>query len=205
MTKRVLFIFLFLLLLPVMGAGAPQPRPFTGIGLLIVRHFNPAFSSTPLSLTLYREPGVGRIGERPVTEIPLLSSLLSQPANEYPVAVMGKKGNWMLVAYDDAGREGWVEMSRWWVYCKWDDFLKGRSIRLLSGLKKERHSLHMGPSDSTPQTAELAVEETLRVIEVDGEWLLALTTTGLSGWISWRDGDGRFLISVGDRIDQQKH
>ena len=118
---------------------------------------------------------------------------------------MGKRGNWMLIAYDDAGREGWVEMARWWEYCPWEDFLKGRVARLLPGLKKERYSLRAGPSETSPQTSPLSGVEELRLIAVRDDWVLVITDSGQQGWFSWRDGDGRFQISVGEKINPQKH
>jgi len=203
MKKGVFFISL-LLFLAGGGADASQPRPFAGNGLLIVRHMNPASSPFPPSLTLYRETGIGRIGEFPVTEIPLLSLFVKMPPREFPLAVMAKRGDWLLVIYDDAGREGWVKMARWWAYDKWENFLNGRVVTLIPGLGKERAILRGEPSESSPLTAWLSPDETLRVIEVRENWLLVGTTTGVSGWLSWRDGDDRLLISIGERINQQK-
>jgi len=111
----------------------------------------------------------------------------------------------MLIAYDDAGREGWVEMARWWEYCPWEDFLKGRVARLLPGLKKERYSLRAGPSETSSQTSPLSGVEELRLIAVRDDWVLVITDSGQQGWFSWRDGDGRFQISVGEKINPQKH
>jgi hypothetical protein len=205
MKKGILIISLLLPLLTAGAEGAAQPRPFTGSGLLIVRHMNPASSASPPSLILYREPGVGRIGEFPVTGIPILSDIVNLSPREFPLAVMGKRGSWLLIAYDDAGREGWVRMSRWWTFEKWEDFLKGRAVALLPGLRKEMSFLREGLSDSAPRTLEIPADETLSVLEVRDDWILAVTTTGASGWLPWRDDDGRFLVSVDKKIAQQKH
>ena len=205
MKMVILIISLLLPLCAAEKASAAQPRPFTGSGLLIVRNMNPASSARPPSLTLYRETGVGRIGEFPVTRMPLLSSFVKLSPCEFPLAVMGKRGGWLLVAYDDAGREGWVKMARWWIYEKWEAFLTGRAVTLIPGLIKEWAGLREGPSESLPQTAWISPGETLKVIEVRENWLLVVTTTGVYGWLSWRDGDDRFIISIGERIDQQKH
>jgi hypothetical protein len=109
---------------------------------------------------------------------------------------MGKKGNWMRIAYDDAGREGWVEMARWWDYTTWEDFLKGRSARLLPGLKKGVYALRAVPSETSLLTGPLSVREKLRLIEIRGDWALVISDSGLSGWLPWRDGDGRFQINL---------
>ena len=205
MIRSKLIICLALVLLSAGWAIASQARPFAGNGLLRVRPMDPSLSAGPPSLVFYREPGVGRITESPVTGIPLLSPLVNLPPGEYPLAVMGKRGGWLLVAYDDAGREGWVEMARWWLYERWEDYLKGRALRPLAGMKHERYALHAEPLLLSPRTAYISVGDILRVIEVKEEWALVDNGRGLSGWFSWKDEDGRFLVSVDDSIAPQKH
>jgi len=191
---RTLLVFLFIASLFLPAANAQQPRPYSGSGVMIIRPLSQVLPADPAAITFYRDPGVERIAERAAGEIPLLSSILKTPANEYPVAVMGKKGNWMRIAYDDAGREGWVEMARWWEYTTWEDFLKGRSARLLPGLKKVAYALRLGPSETSALVSPLSGQENLRLVEIRGDWTLAITDTGLSGWLTWRDGEGRFQI-----------
>jgi hypothetical protein len=205
MLMRAAIIFLCLVLTPIAALTATQPRPFSGYGVLIIRPFNNDSPAKPPLLTFYREPGVERIAVRAVNQITTLSSILPLSAAEYPLVVMGKRGNWMLIAYDDAGREGWVEMARWWEYCPWEDFLKGRVVRLLPGMKKEEYLLHGAPSQASPLTGPLSEVEELRLIEVRGDWGLVITDSGQQGWLTWRDGDGRFRISVGGKINPQKH
>jgi len=205
MAMRAAILFLCLALIPVAVVGAAQPRPFSGYGVMIIRPFNTDSPADQAPITFYREPGIERIAVRAVNEIPLLSSIMRLSAVEYPLAVMGKRGNWMLIAYDDAGREGWVEMARWWEYSPWDDFLKGRAARLLPGLKKDGYILHAGPAETSPQATPLSGVEELQLIEVRGDRVLVITDSGLRGWFSWRDGDGRFLIAVGEKNSPQKH
>jgi hypothetical protein len=178
------------------AAGARQFRPLSGNGVLIIRPLNPEFPVAPGPIPLYRDPGVARIAERPAGEIPRLSSILNTPAGEYPLAVMRKKGNWLLIAYDDAGREGWMEMARWWNYTSWDDFLKGRVLRLLPDLNKGVYALRSGPSATAPQTGTPPVKNSLRIIDVTDDWVLVVADSGQQGWLRWRDGDGRFLVSL---------
>jgi hypothetical protein len=205
MRMRLLFISVCLALIPLVSAAASITRPFSGQGILITRHLNPD-AGKQLRLILYREPGVGRIADCSIAEIPRLSSLVAVADGEYPLAVMGKKGNWMLVAYDDAGREGWLEKARWWEYARWEDYLKGRIAHLLPGIKSDRYALHVEPYDTSTRTGDLSDGESLRVVEVRGDWMLAVAVPmGISGWLSWRDGDGRLLISVGEKINLQKH
>ena len=184
--------------------GTQPPRPYSGSGVLIIRPFGPDRPIDSETLTFYRNPGVERIVERPARDIPSLSSILKMPADEYPFAVMGKKGNWMRIAYDDAGREGWVEMSRWWEYITWEVFLMGRAARLIPGLKKENCALRAGPATTEPPTGVLSGKEELQLIEIRGDWIKVVINSGLNGWLTWRDGDGRFLIFIGGKINPQK-
>ena len=193
---RTLFIALFLTSIFLPAADAQQFRPFCGSGVVIIRPFNPESTVVPASIPFYLDPGVARIVERPAAGIPSLSAILKMPSGEYPLAVMGKKGNWLRIAYDDAGREGWVEKARWWDYITWEAFLKGRVARLLPGLKNEAYALRAGASPTAPQTGALSGKEELRIIEVKDDWALVITGSGLRGWLAWQDGDGRFLISM---------
>ena len=104
-----LLILSALLCFPVYGAQ--QIRPNAGIGLLIIRPFSPDRASENSSMTLYNYPGVKRIAEVKNDVIPELHPVLDSAPGAYAVGVTGKKGNWLKIAYDDAGREGWVKMS----------------------------------------------------------------------------------------------
>jgi hypothetical protein len=196
MHMRALIISLCLAQIPLPVFSVQQPRPYSGSGVMIIRPLRQVRPAEPATIPFYRDPGVARIAERVVGEIPLLFSILKTPAGEYPVAVMGKKGNWMRIAYDDAGREGWVEMARWWEYTTWEDFLKGRSARLLPGLKKRVYALRAGPSETSRLTDPLSGQENLRLIEIRGDWVLVIVDFCRQGWLPWRDGDGRFQINL---------
>jgi hypothetical protein len=202
---RKLILFLCLALIPLTAEGAQQPRPYSGNGVIIIRPFGPELSVDSELITFYRDPGVERISERTVREIPLLSSVLTIPAGEYPLAVMIKKGDWLRIAYDDAGREGWVKMSRWWEYIPWEVYLRGHVAQLLPGLKKGSCALRASPSTAEQPTRVLSEQVNLKMIEVKGDWVLVITDSGPNGWLPWRDGDGRFLISIGGEINLQKH
>lgn len=193
---RTLLISFILMLLFLSTAGAQQFRPFTGSGVAIVRSLNPESPIAPAPVPFYRDPGVARIAERHAKDFPSLSSIIRMPAGEYPLAVMGKKGEWLRIAYDDAGREGWVQKARWWDYITWEDFLKGRVTRFLPGMKKSVYTLRAGSSATAPQTGALSGKESMRIIEIADDWAMVIIDTGLSGWITWRDGDGRFLIAI---------
>ncbi len=193
--SALVIFFCLPLLIPTI-LGAQQIRPFSGCGVVFVRSFNPENPADSAPVTFYRDPGVSRIADFPVGSIPGLPSILHISGGEYPFAVMAKKGNWLRIAYDDAGREGWVEMARWWDYSTWEEFLKGRVTRLFPGQKKKAYALHEGPAESTPQTGTLSDRETLKVIKIVDDWAMVMADSGLNGWRSWRDGDGRFQIAI---------
>jgi len=190
------FILFFLIsLVPTQAVVGQQSRPISGSGLVIVRPLNPDRKAEAPVITFYREPGVSRISEISVREIPRLSFILEMPPGEYPLAVMGKKGNWLRIAYDDAGREGWVAMARWWDYFTWPDFLKGRVGRLIPNLNNT-YTLRAGPTETAHQLGVLSGGERLKIIEVANDWVLAITDSGVYGWLPWRDDDGRTNITV---------
>ncbi|AJE04520.1 SH3 domain-containing protein [Geobacter pickeringii] len=177
------------------GAAPRSPRPEAGIGILFIRP-PPADrdGGSPL-VVLYREPGVSRIGEWRAASLPLLS-LPAEEGGGIPVAVMAKRGAWFRVAYDDAGRSGWVEGERVWSFLPWDEYLKGKGIRLLPGLRKPYYILRAGPVDHAPELRTLSPENSLRVIEVAGDRARVILDLAVMGWLSWRDEDGRLLVGV---------
>ncbi len=87
-------------------------------------------------------------------------------------------------------------MDRRWSYQLWDRYLKGRGIRLLAGMKKEFYNLRTAPASVAPTVETVTSQKGLRVIEVNDTWVLVLVDFSVSGWVRWRDDDGRFLISV---------
>ncbi|HTP65368.1 MAG TPA: hypothetical protein VMJ66_08260 [Geobacteraceae bacterium] len=196
MLKHAIVIFISLFLIGYAAASPGQIRPYSGCGVLIVQPLNPDRPGDTGPVPFYREPGVARIAELSAGEIPSLSSVLTMSAGEYALAVMEKKGNWLRIAYDDAGREGWVEKARWWDYTTWEVFLKGRFVRLLAGLKKTACTLRERPAETAPQSGMLSGREGLKIIAVEDNWVMVIADSGLHGWLPWRDGDGRFLISV---------
>ncbi len=179
-----------------LSANALQNRPFTGCGVVVVRTLDPERRAAIPSLPFYREPGVGRIAELSIHDIPGLSSVLDAPSGEFPLAVMAKKGSWLLIAYDDAGREGWVDMARWWDYITWEKFLKGRAASLLPGLKKGAYTLRAAPGEAAAQSGVLSASERLKIFDIVDDWVNVTAETGLKGWLPWRDGDGRFLMTI---------
>ena len=189
-------ISLFLFLLPLVAHGAPpRLRPYTGSGLLVMRP-PPVEPGTPATLVFYREPGVGRIVEPAFGQLPQLNQILESETGEYPVAVMGIKGGWLKIAYDEAGRSGWVEMARRWNHIRWEDYLPGRTARFLPWLKKSHYQLRTTPGATGQSLERLNPDSAVRIDRVEGDWLLVNTAPGKTGWLRWRDEEGRFLITV---------
>lgn len=186
---------LLLLALPAHGAP-PKPRPYTGSGMLIIRSPASPDSDQQCTLVLYREPEVGRVAEPACGTLPLLTQVMEPPAGEYPVAVMGKKGGWLKIAYDQAGREGWLRMARVWDYLPWEEFLPGRTARLLPGLKKAYYELRCGSAAAAQELGTLTPESTVRIDRIEGDWMHVTVAPQTAGWLRWRDEGGRFLIAV---------
>ncbi|MBT0652240.1 hypothetical protein [Geomobilimonas luticola] len=204
-TRLFLAVLLSLsLLVPPVGHAAAKPRPFAGIGILLIRPASPTDTVAPGTITLYREPGVGRLAELPPAKLPTLSQVLKAAPGETAVAVQGKRGAWLRIAYDEAGREGWVQLQRHWQYDDWDTFLKGRVVRLFAGMKKNLYSLRKEPATTSPEVQTLSASRNLRVIQVQEDWALAMIDLAAAGWIRWRDGDGRFLVVIDETFDPQK-
>jgi hypothetical protein len=177
-------------------AAPPKPRPFAGIGLVLLRPISPVRRADIARVILYREPGVGRIGEFATDKLPGLAPVLVPAAGEIAAAAMGKKGTWLRVAYDDAGQEGWVEQARPWIYVPWERYLAGRSVRLLPGLRKELYLSRSEPSLRGRALAAVTAQQPLRVLRVEEEWALVTLPAGPSVWLRWHDEDGRFTIAV---------
>ncbi len=171
-------------------------RPLSGNGLLTIAYSLGSTGGASLPLSLYQEPGTVRFAEIDASELPSLSTVLKSNPSELQLAVTRKKAGWIRVVYDESGREGWLAMDRRWVYQPWDRYLKGREVRLMAGLRKEFYALRTAPSSIAPTVETLPRQKGMRAIEVSDAWMLVIVDLSVSGWIRWRDEDGRFLISV---------
>lgn len=194
--RPLTILVVLVLLCPALALARPAPRPETGIGLLVVRPA--ADSETPVSapLIIYREPGIGRLGERSPATMHSLATVVRTAPGEYPLTVTATKLDWLKVIYDEAGREGWVEDRRLWTFVRWDDYLRGKAAHLLRGLRKPYYLLRGGPGEDAPERATLTPERQLRIIEVAGDRVQVLVDLVTMGWLRWRDEDGRILLAI---------
>ncbi|WP_239026906.1 SH3 domain-containing protein [Geomonas oryzisoli] len=167
-------------------AALPAPRPYSGCGVLILRQ---GAGWQPESLPLYREPGVQRVTETTPQALPRLAGDDTEPL----VAASERRGGWVRVALDEAGRQGWLEKARGWEYREWRDFLPGRTVRLLPGLKKEWYQLRLAPGGEASPAPPLSRDRELKVLEVAKEWV---RVEAPAGWLRWRDPDGRLTVSL---------
>jgi len=193
-SRAIVAAFFVTLLVSLAGAAPPPLRPDTGMGLLLVRT-GPSLEVPP-ELILYGEPGVGRIAEKSAATLPHLALPLKAPPGEFPLVVTARKGGWLKVIHDDAGRSAWVEPRRAWPFVPWDEILRGREARLLRGLKKPYYVPRGGPDDTAPGLEPLTSERTFRIIDMDGDRIRVLMDQAIMGWLRWRDEDGRFLITL---------
>ena len=187
MRNRLLITLLLLVLLPIAAEAAPpRPRPFSGCGVLALK---PDPGSDRVTVTLYDEPGLARIAELEGSALPRLAGSGAEPL----LAVSARKGGWTRLYYDDAGREGWLDQARAWSYLPWREFLPGRPVRVLPGMKKGYYVLRSEPAEGSAEQGVLLRDQTVRVLQVQGDWARLQAP---SGWFRWRDGDGRLTVSL---------
>jgi hypothetical protein len=193
---KVLTIFLFILLLADTASIAaqsvpPKMRPYSGIGILLL----PATrDETNTSLPLYEEPGLSRVGSLNIGKIPRYDWIFGPSPATTPLIVTGRKGPWLRVAYDDAGREAWLNPARPDVFQPWDFFLKDHVSSLLPGLQKKYYQLYQYPGSNV--LAPLVTGQFLKVLRLENDWAMVLSDQNSLGWLRWRDEDGRLLIGI---------
>jgi len=178
----VLALFLFF---AVSSRAAAPPRPYSGCGVLEI----PQTTATePAPIAIYAEPGVQRVAEREIQALPSLRGNQEPPL----IAVGAVKAGWVRLFFDNAGREGWVDKPRPWEYLPWREFLPGRQVRILPGMKKGLYLLKGEPRENGPERGVLSRGQLVRVVQVEEDWARLQVP---SGWFRWRDRDGRLTVS----------
>lgn len=193
---RIPTVSLLILLLAVTTAcAAPSPppkmRPYTGIGILMLPLAGDDQNDPRL---LYAEPGLSRLGSLHPGRIPKYDWIFGSVSSASPLIVTGRKGPWLRVAYDDAGREAWLNPTRSGTFQSWDFFLKDHVSSLLPGLQKKYYQLYQHPGRTI--MAQLTARQFFKVLRLDDDWAMVMYGQNTLGWLRWRDEDGRLLIGV---------
>lgn len=169
-------------------------RPYTGIGLLLLK-INPGVESMAEPLFLYEQPGIFRSAELNVGNVPPHDWIFGANSAIVPLFVMSRKGSWLEVVYDDAGREAWFNPDKRSIFKNWQHFLKGKTSHLLPGLQKRYYQLLLQSPKGTKAVA-ITPKERFKIIRIENARALVMLNPQTLGWLSWRDEDGRLLVGV---------
>lgn len=199
MRLAAFLICLIILLHSSALSAAQKPRPLAGIGILFIQPRVSERNEPASPISLYREPGLGHLADLDLSDFPLLAPAVNPPAGVYALAVTRKQGDWLKVVFDDSGREGWLSKVRGWDFQPWQRYLQGDEAKLFHGLKKEYYQLKALPNTSSQNVATLDRSRKLSIVELDGSWMLVLVDFETTGWLRWKDDDGRFLIVTGKK------
>ncbi|MFZ2950337.1 MAG: hypothetical protein WA003_12710 [Desulfuromonadaceae bacterium] len=173
------------------AASPPRMRPYTGIGVVV---FNALNQDPPLQL--YEEPGLLRVGVLNSIRVPGNEWVFGLQAGPPLLVVSARKGDWLRVVYDDAGREGWIEPQNQGRFQSWEQYLKRHAGRMLPGLQPHYYRFQQQPDGRV--LATLSPKQVFRVLKLENAWGMVLTDQSQIGWLRWRDDDGRLLIGVGE-------
>jgi len=190
---------IILLLSVAATAGSQQPvqqmRPYSGIGVLLLAPEKGSDQDTREPLFLYEEPALSRIGELDSAQAPPYEWIFSRNVSRLPLIVTARKGDWLRVAYDDAGRLGWLNPRQHGAFRPWAALLKGKSCRLLAGLRKQYYQIFRHPG-KMPLIQPALPKLSYKIVKLDGDWAMVMSDQSMLAWLRWRDEDGRLLISM---------
>lgn len=177
-----------------MAASPPRMRPYVGIGVVVYSGFDEG-RNQDVQLQLYEEPGLVRMKLLTGAEFPGNEWIFGQQEGGAPLIVSARKGEWLRVFFDDAGREAWINPQDKWRFLTWEQYLKQHTGRLLSALQPQYYQLLQQPGGK--QLATLTPKQLFKVLKLDNSWGMVLTDKGLLGWLRWRDSDGRLTFGIG--------
>jgi hypothetical protein len=197
------FIGLFLVLLSTgsaYGAASPtQMRPYSGIGIVVLQSPDSG-PDRGKPFHLYEEPGIFRRGELNGTSTSGNEWVFGVHRDSISLIVTARRGNWLKVCYDDAGREAWIDTQHRGTFQPWDQFLKGQVSHLLPGLRKQYLQMFRQPGRDPLST--LTPKQLLKVLKLDNDWVMVMSDMNTIGWLRWRDEDGRLLVGTGSDLKQ---
>ena len=170
-------------------AAAPvKARTFSGVGVVSI----PAFNTTE-NLPLYREPGIGQQQTLSLNALPSLRHT-GISVDRFYFPVIAKKRGWLKLVVDDSERTGWLEMRRGWEFSSWERFLANRQVTMLKGLRKDYYLLRKAAAVTADSLGSIEKSSPLVCREINGEWARIESGSGLSGWLRWRDENGRLVL-----------
>lgn len=208
MKKISLFLLIPLLLpaflSPVFAAAPVKARPLSGIGVLVMQSRLPGSLGQIRKLQLYKEPMLGRLAPLPVDRLPKLAPYIASAEGVAYAIVISLRPGWLRLLYDDAERGGWVERRKAGEFLKWEQFLAGRAITMLPGIRQEYCQLRSEPSPASPPLATIGKNEPVTVVRVGEYWVQVSRGDSLTGWLRWRDDNGRLLVAINSQIPPLK-
>ena len=173
------------------AASPPRMRPYTGIGLVVFSQSDTA-PNQDLQLQMYEEPGLSRVGILKSSRLSGNEWVFGLPEGSSPLIVSARKGDWLRVFYDDAGREAWVEPQNRGHFQSWEQFLKLQTVHMLPSLQPQYYKLQQQPGGKL--LATLTSKQVFKVLRIEDAWSMVLTNQTVIGWLRWRDEDGRLLV-----------
>ena len=191
--------FLVLLALTCSGsaqsaANPPKMRPYSGIGIFILQAPDSEHVGAE-PLHLYEEPGIFRHGEFDRSGTTANEWIFGVEKSRILLVVMARKGSWLKVCYDDAGREAWIDPQRRGTFKTWEQFMRGEIGRLLPALRKPYYQLYRQPG--VDPLSVLTPKQMFKVIKLENNWAMIMSDQSTIGWLRWRDEDGRLLVGFG--------
>ncbi len=177
------------------GFAAPpqQMRPYAGIGLLLIPDIDSPQKQN-LQLQLYEEPGLSRVKMLDKSNLLRNEHIFDSYGYAAPLIVSARKGEWLRVFFDDAGREAWINPKDRGHFESWGEYLKQHTSRMLPALQPKYYQLLQKPDGK--KFATLTPKQLFKVLKLDGSWGMVLTDKGQMGWLRWRDSDGRLTVGV---------
>ena len=199
--SRCFFIFLTIIALGMTcsagyAATPPRMRPYTGVGLVVFSQSGDA-PNQELLLPMYEEPGLSRIGVLSTTRLSGNEWIFGLQEGVPPLVVSARKGDWLRVYFDDAGREAWIDPQNKGRFQSWEQFLKLQTGRMLPGLQSQYYQLQLQPGGKL--LATLTPKQVFKVLKLENSWGMVLTDQSQIGWVRWRDDDGRLVIGIGKK------
>ena len=179
------------------AASPPKMRPYSGIGIVVLQGPDSG-PDRGKPLHLYEEPGIFRRGELSDTSTSGNEWVFGMHRDSIRLIVVARKGSWLRVCYDDAGREAWIDTRHRGTFQPWDQYLKGQVSHLLPRLRKQYYQLYQQP-DLNPLSV-LTPKQPFKVLKLENDWVMVMSDQNTIGWLRWRDEDGRLLVGVGSDI-----